>query len=91
MIPVRTSIYQPILLYDHLAYLFTEYGVLFSGKVGCHLDRHENIGQGHIGVDGFIRLMNDKRLDDIPCIIETPMTLTDEEEIKHLYSMISDV
>ncbi|PIK34940.1 putative DNA-(apurinic or apyrimidinic site) lyase-like isoform X4 [Apostichopus japonicus] len=43
-----------------------------KGKVGCHLDRHENIGKGFIGLDGFRRLMNDKRFDGIPMILETP-------------------
>lgn len=43
-----------------------------KGKVGCHLDRHENIGQGSIGLDGFRRIMNDPRLDHLPMILETP-------------------
>ena len=30
----------------------------FPGKVGCHLDRHENIGRGQIGLDGFQRILN---------------------------------
>lgn len=43
-----------------------------KGKVGCHLDRHENIGRGHIGLDGFRRIMTDPRLDHLPMILETP-------------------
>ncbi|CAJ0919973.1 unnamed protein product, partial [Mesorhabditis belari] len=39
---------------------------------GCCKDRHELIGKGHIGVDGFRRMMNDDRLNNIPLILETP-------------------
>lgn len=45
-----------------------------KGKVGSHLDRHENIGRGNIGLDGFRRIMNDPRLDHLPMILETPET-----------------
>ncbi|CAN8002374.1 unnamed protein product [Ixodes hexagonus] len=44
------------------------------GKMGSHLDRHENIGRGKIGLDGFRRIMTDPRLDHIPMILETPET-----------------
>jgi len=37
-----------------------------------HHDRHENIGDGHIGLDGFINLANDKRLHDKDWILEVP-------------------
>nr|XP_054923665.1 probable endonuclease 4 isoform X2 [Dermacentor andersoni] len=45
-----------------------------AGKVCSHLDRHENIGHGNIGLDGFRRIMNDPRLDHLPMILETPET-----------------
>ncbi|XP_065308889.2 probable endonuclease 4 isoform X2 [Dermacentor albipictus] len=45
-----------------------------KGKVCSHLDRHENIGHGNIGLDGFRRIMNDPRLDHLPMILETPET-----------------
>lgn len=45
-----------------------------KGIVGSHLDRHENIGRGKIGLDGFRRIMNDPRLDHLPMILETPET-----------------
>ncbi|XP_037523445.1 probable endonuclease 4 [Rhipicephalus sanguineus] len=45
-----------------------------KGVVGSHLDRHENIGRGKIGLDGFRRIMNDPRLDHLPMILETPET-----------------
>ena len=35
-------------------------------------DRHENIGDGYIGSEGFGFIMNDERLNDIPKVMETP-------------------
>lgn len=37
-----------------------------------HKDRHENIGYGHIGFDNLINIIYNKRLDNIPKILETP-------------------
>ncbi|KAM4721689.1 putative endonuclease 4 isoform 3-T3 [Rhinophrynus dorsalis] len=60
------------------------------GKVGCRLDRHENIGQGHIGVEGFRQVMNEPRFNGIPMILETPYSPDNEDyskEINLLYSL----
>ncbi|KJH50223.1 apurinic endonuclease [Dictyocaulus viviparus] len=43
-----------------------------KGGVGCRADRHENIGAGKIGKNGFKCIMEDERLDGIPLILETP-------------------
>lgn len=40
--------------------------------MGSHKDRHENIGYGHIGFDNLINIIYNKRLDNIPKILETP-------------------
>lgn len=40
--------------------------------MGSHKDRHENIGLGHIGFDNLIDIIYNKRLDNIPKILETP-------------------
>jgi len=40
--------------------------------LNSHVDRHENIGEGEIGKAAFGFFMNDKRLADIPKILETP-------------------
>ena len=37
-----------------------------------HKDRHEHIGQGQIGCDGFRFIVNDRRLRKIPMVLETP-------------------
>ncbi|KAM4721687.1 putative endonuclease 4 isoform 1-T1 [Rhinophrynus dorsalis] len=61
-----------------------------KGKVGCRLDRHENIGQGHIGVEGFRQVMNEPRFNGIPMILETPYSPDNEDyskEINLLYSL----
>ena len=43
-----------------------------KNPVGAHKDRHENIGFGHIGFDKLIKVIYNKRLGDIPRILETP-------------------
>jgi len=44
-----------------------------TGPAGCHRDRHANIGEGSIGLEGFRRIMNCKHFTDIPLILETPL------------------
>jgi len=39
--------------------------------LGSRIDRHESIGKGHLGADAFRLLMEDKRFDGVPCILET--------------------
>jgi deoxyribonuclease IV len=39
---------------------------------GSHIDRHENIGRGYIGEDGFRRILAHPRLRTKPFILETP-------------------
>ncbi|XP_076373070.1 putative endonuclease 4 isoform X2 [Tachypleus tridentatus] len=61
-----------------------------AGKLGCHLDRHENIGKGNIGIEGFRHIMNDPRLNNIPMILETPANVSDEKEIQTLYELCNN-
>ncbi len=42
------------------------------GDLGSHLDRHEHIGQGKIGVHGFQYLLDHPSFRGIPLILETP-------------------
>ncbi|CAG2220887.1 APEX1 [Mytilus edulis] len=60
-----------------------------KGKLGCHLDRHENIGKGHIGKAGFNRIMNCPKFNHIPMILETPCADNDSyaKEVEMLYTM----
>ncbi|XP_026861775.1 probable endonuclease 4 isoform X3 [Electrophorus electricus] len=63
-----------------------------KGKLGCHLDRHEDIGRGQIGISAFRDIMNEPRLDNIPLILETPGCAGFEyaEQIQLLYSLCED-
>ena len=40
--------------------------------LGTRKDRHEHIGKGHIGLDGFRLVLNDARLAGLPGLLETP-------------------
>jgi deoxyribonuclease-4 len=40
--------------------------------LGSGLDRHEKIGRGHLGVEPFRRLVNDRRFARVPMALETP-------------------
>jgi deoxyribonuclease-4 len=43
-----------------------------KGALGSRLDRHQNIGAGHIGLEGFRRIVNHPQLRGKPFILETP-------------------
>lgn len=55
--------------------------------LGSHVDRHDSIGKGKIGVEPFRFLMNDSRMDDIPLVLETIDETIWAQEIELLYSM----
>jgi deoxyribonuclease-4 len=40
--------------------------------LGSRVDRHEHIGQGKIGLEGFRLLLNDPRFAGVPMYLETP-------------------
>ena len=54
--------------------------------VGSKVDRHENLGNGEIGINAFEWIMKDPRFDNIPLILETPDESLWEKEIQLLYS-----
>ncbi len=56
--------------------------------LGTRVDRHDNLGAGLLGEDIFLTLMNDKRFDNLPLILETPDESKWEAEIKKLYSLV---
>jgi deoxyribonuclease-4 len=41
-------------------------------ELGSRVDRHEHIGQGKIGLNGFRFLLNDPRFAKVPMYLETP-------------------
>jgi len=54
------------------------------GDLDSHKDRHEHIGKGKIGLEGFRLLMNDQRFDNLPMILETPKDLEMKLDIENL-------
>ena len=57
-------------------------------ELSCNVDRHENIGEGKIGLYAFELLMNDARFQLIPKILETPKDSLEEDE-KNLKVLLS--
>jgi deoxyribonuclease-4 len=57
--------------------------------LGSRVDRHEHIGQGHIGIEAFRCLMNDRRFRDVPKVLETPKVGNmDHENLEKLRSLV---
>lgn len=56
-------------------------------ELGSRVDRHDSLGEGTIGIELFECIMNDKRFDGIPLILETPNEEIWPEEIQLLKSM----
>jgi len=52
--------------------------------LGSRVDRHTHIGEGKIGREAFRLLMNDKRWENIPKILETPKEGGTAKDIKNL-------
>ena len=57
-------------------------------ELGSHVDRHEKIGFGQIGLPAFRFLVNDPNPEEIPLILETPDKAHWKAEIALLNSMI---
>jgi len=43
-----------------------------KAPLGGGLDRHANIGDGHIGRDGFVNIMSHEAFADVPFLLEVP-------------------
>ncbi len=56
--------------------------------LGSRKDRHESIGKGFIGLEAFKCIVQDKRTDNIPLILETPNKAIWKQEIELLRSFI---
>ena len=55
--------------------------------LGSRVDRHEHIGKGFIGLEGFKNIMNDKRLTKIPKILETPKDKDQKEDLINIKTL----
>lgn len=62
-----------------------------KGELGSNLDRHHHIGLGNIGPEGFKILINNKKLLNIPFIMETPIDSErgDAENLRYLKGLIN--
>lgn len=59
--------------------------------LGSRVDRHEHIGEGEIGLEGFRNLLNDPRFGDHPMTLETPKgkdLQEDRDNLKTLRSLL---
>jgi deoxyribonuclease IV len=52
--------------------------------LGGRVDRHEHIGQGHLGLRAFRRLVRDRRFHGLPMCIETPKGRDLDEDRRNL-------
>jgi deoxyribonuclease-4 len=55
--------------------------------LNSRVDRHEHIGQGSMGLEGFRLLVNDPRFAKIPKILETPKGENDEMDAVNLKTL----
>lgn len=51
-----------------------------QGALGSNRDRHALLGEGEIGTEPFRWLLTDRRSQDIPLILETPQSPSEQEE-----------
>lgn len=54
------------------------------GALGSRRDRHQHIGRGEIGLEGFRAILNDPRLAHLPMVIETPKWRSARADIANL-------
>jgi deoxyribonuclease-4 len=52
--------------------------------LGKRVDRHEHLGVGEVGIDCFIRIVQDKRWAKIPKVLETPKGEDMREDVVNL-------
>lgn len=55
--------------------------------LACRVDRHEHIGQGEIGIEGFRNLLNDPRFAEHPMTLETPKGKDLQEDRDNLHTL----
>jgi len=64
-----------------------------AGSLGSHRDRHQHIGKGEIGLEGFRSLLSQERLAKIPLILETPKERPrdDRENLSRIRALLPSV
>ena len=62
-----------------------------KNPMGAHKDRHEKIGEGHIGIDAIARIVMHPKLTNLPFYLETPNELDGyAKEIAMLRSIVEN-
>lgn len=62
-----------------------------KNPLSSHKDRHECIGEGHIGIEAFERIINHPQLRNLPFYLETPNELEGyKKEIEILRNLYKD-
>lgn len=56
--------------------------------LGSRVDRHENLGAGHVGLTAFELVMKDKRWKEIPMVLETPKSEDMHEDVDNLKKLL---
>jgi deoxyribonuclease-4 len=60
-------------------------------ELGSHVDRHEHIGDGCIGLEPFGYFLNDPRFIDVPFLLETPVDDDPGDNMRNLERLRSVV
>lgn len=55
-------------------------------EFGSRKDRHEHIGKGYIGLEGFAAMFSADRISHLPCILETPIKVP-EDDVENLRTL----
>ncbi len=94
-IRTETGYHETMAAFDRLIGLDRLKAIHLNDSVkplGSRVDRHDAIGKGHIGLDGFRWIMNDARLTDVSKILETPKgedpVASDKENLARLYALL---
>lgn len=56
-----------------------------KNDVASHKDRHENIGYGYLGFDNLINIIYNKKIENIPKILETPYVTKTDDSKERIY------
>jgi deoxyribonuclease-4 len=74
--------------WDHVPVIHTNDAKM---KLGSHLDRHANIGEGYIGLEGFRRILNHPVLREKAFILETPVDKPGDDlrNVRALQSLVA--
>lgn len=62
------------------------------GKSGSHYDKHQHIGLGEIGEEGFKKILSSRLVKDTPIILETPQDdiRSDRDNMRYVKQLIKD-